>query len=45
MFGMLLKSKISKWVPVNSTDKISDGCIKDLGFNPPLHQKLIGVLI
>ena len=29
--------------PVNSTGKISDGCIRDLGFNPWQHQKLIDV--
>ena len=33
------------WVPVSSTGKISDGCIRDLGFNPRLHQKLISVLV
>ena len=33
------------WVPVSSTDKVSDGYIRDLGLNPRLHQKLIGVLI
>ena len=33
------------WVPVNSTNKIFDGCIRDLRFNPCLHQKLIDVLI
>ena len=32
------------WVPVSSTDKVSNGCIRDLEFNLPLHQKLIGVL-
>ena len=36
---------ICGWVPVSSTGKVSDGCIKDLEFNPRLHQKLIGVLI
>ena len=36
---------ICGWVPISSTGKVSDGCIKDLGFNPRLHQKLIGVLI
>ena len=33
------------WVPVSSTGKISDGCIRDLGFNPRLYQKLISVLV
>ena len=33
------------WVPVSSISKISDGCIRDLGFNSRLHQKLIGVLV
>ena len=33
------------WVPISSTSKVSDSCIKDLGFNLYLHQKLIGVLI
>ena len=32
------------WVPVSLTDKVSNGCIRDLEFNLPLHQKLIGVL-
>ena len=35
----------SLWVPVNSIGKVSDSCIRDLGFNPRLHQKLIGVLV
>ena len=39
------KTKSELWVPVSSTGKISDGCIRDLGFNPRLHQKWIGVLI
>ena len=26
------------WVPVSSTGKVSDGCIRDLRFNPRLHQ-------
>ena len=30
--------------PLNMT-KVSDGYIRDLGFNPRLHQKLIGVLV
>ena len=34
-----------KWVPVSSTDKVSNSCIRDLGFNPRLHKKLIGVLV
>ena len=34
-----------EWVPVSSTGKVSDGCIRDLGFNPRLHQKLVGVLV
>ena len=36
---------INKWVLVNLTGKVSDGCIRDLRFNPCLHQKLIGVLV
>ena len=28
------------WVPINSTDKVSDSCIKNLGFSPCLHQKI-----
>ena len=39
------KTKSELWVPVSSTGKISDACIRDLGFNPRLHQKLIGVLV
>ena len=26
------------WILVNSTGKVSNGCIRDLGFNPRLHQ-------
>ena len=33
------------WVPVSSTGKISNGYIRDLGFNPCLHQKLISFLV
>ena len=33
------------WVLISSTSKVSDSWIRDLGFNPRLHQKLIGVLI
>ena len=32
------------WVSVNSTSKVYDCCIRDLGFNLRLYQKLIGVL-
>ena len=32
--------RIDQWVPVISTGKVSDGCIRDLEFNPHLHQKL-----
>ena len=34
-----------KWVPISSTGKVSDDYIRDLGFNPHLYQKLIGVLV
>ena len=33
------------WVPISSSGKVFDGCIRDLGFNPHLHQKLISVLL
>ena len=33
------------WVPVSSTSKVSDGYIRDLEFNPRLHQKLVGILV
>ena len=33
------------WIPISSTGKVSDGCIRDLRFNPRLHQKPIGVLV
>ena len=33
------------WVSVTSIGKVSDGCIRDLGFNPRLYQKPIGVLV
>ena len=36
---------INSWVPVSSADKVSDSCIRDLGFNPRLQQKLIGILV
>ena len=39
------KFKNKQWVPVSSTDKVFDGCIRDLGFNSRLYQKLIGVLV
>ena len=41
----IYKKKKKKWVPVSSTGKVSYGCIRDLGFNPCLYQKLIGVLV
>ena len=31
------------WIPISSTGKIYDSYIKDLGFNPCLHQNLIDV--
>ena len=42
---MLYPKHFNVWVPINSTDKVSDGCIRDLGFNPHLHKKLIGILV
>ena len=39
------KGKSKLWVLVNSTGKISDGYIRDLGFNPHLQQKLIVDLV
>ena len=33
------------WVSVSLTDKVIEGCIRDMGFNPHLHQKPIGVLV
>ena len=42
LFGIIWKDK---WVSISSTGKISNSCIRDLGFNPRLHQKLIGVLV
>ena len=33
------------WVPNSLTGKVSDGCIRDLGFNLHLYQKLISVLV
>ena len=44
VFGFKKKEK-KKWVLVISTGKVSDGWIRDLKFNPHLHQKLIGVLV
>ena len=40
-----LKVKTILWVPVSSTGKVFYSCIRYLGFNPHLHQKLIGVLV
>ena len=34
-----------QWVPVILTGKVSDSCIRDLEFNPRLHQEQIGVLV
>ena len=33
------------YVLVSSTGKVSNGCIRDLLFNPRLYQKIIGVLV
>ena len=41
----LIKDKVQienidmRWVPVSSIDKVSYGCIRDLGINPCLHKK------
>ena len=32
-----LKIRFKMWIPVISTSKVSDGCIKDLKFNLCLH--------
>ena len=45
VFFFLSKRPILLWVPINSADKVSDGYIRDLEFNPRLQQKLIGVLV
>ena len=37
--------RIFMWVPISSTDKVANGCMRNLRFNPRLHQKLIGILI
>ena len=42
---VLFQLTFTLWVLVSSTGKVFDGCIRDLGFNPSLHQKLIGVLV
>ena len=42
MSSILNNKNYYSWVPVNSTGKVSNGCIRDLEFNPYLHQKLIG---
>ena len=31
------KREMKKWIPVSLTDKVSDGCIRDLEFNLRLH--------
>ena len=33
------KGKSLKWIPVSSTSKISNGWIRDLGFNPSAYSK------
>ena len=49
MLGILaiLVNKCYKlmWGLVNSTDKVFNDRIRDLGFNPRLHQKPISVLV
>ena len=39
------KENYKQWVPISSIGKVSNGCIKDLEFNPHLYQKLIGILV
>ena len=34
-----------KWVPISLTNKVSDGWIRDLRFNPRLHKKSIDDLV
>ena len=43
-FAQLGKKKY-EWVPVSLTGKVFNGWIRDLGFNPCLHQKPIDVLV
>ena len=45
LVAIVFKYVSMMWVLVNSTGKVSDGCIRNLGFNLRLHQKLIGVLV
>ena len=33
------------WIPVNSTSKVFYSWIRNLKFNPRLHQKPIGILV
>ena len=40
-----LKASFDLWVSVSSIGKVSDCCIRDLGFNFYQHQKLIDVLV
>ena len=40
----MCKWDLNEWVLVNSISKVSDGWIRDLGFNPCIYQKPIGVL-
>ena len=44
---LFIDSTIKKemWVPGSSNSKVSDDCIRDLGFDICLYQKLIGVLV
>ena len=40
-----IMQKIMRSLSYLLTGKIFDDCIKDMGFNPYLHQKPIGVLV
>lgn len=42
---LFITIKLIQCVSVSSTCKVSDSCIKDMGLDLHLHQKLIGVLV
>ena len=49
LYNFTMKLEYSKeekeWIPVSSTDKVSNNWIRDLKFNPLLQKKSNGVLI
>lgn len=38
-YTITISLSCNMWVPVSSIGKVSDCCIRNLGFNPHLYQK------